>query len=199
MLKNMPKKLPIVVTLAALLALARPSLADAPQAQPGLLSFDPASAIWVLVSFTLVLIILYKTAWKNVLESLHGREARIQGSIRQAEEAQAKAEAALKEHAARLAGAEEQIRQMLGKATADAEKIAANIRAQTQAENEAERESTRKEIEAAKRDAIRQVYEQTADLATTVASRIIGRNLNPQDQQDLVKETLGQLQEMGRP
>ena len=55
-----------------------------------------------------------------------------------------------------------------------------------------------KEIEAAKREAIRQVYEQAADMATAVASKIIGRNLTAADQQDLVNQTLGQLEALGR-
>jgi F-type H+-transporting ATPase subunit b len=190
----MAKKLPWVLTLLAVLALAHPVWADSGEAQPQLVSFDVGSAIWVLISFGLVLIILSKTAWKTVLESLQAREDRIRNNIQAAEDARAKAETALKEHAAKLAGAEEQVRQMLVKATLDAEKIAANIKTQAQADGEAEREKTRKEIEAAKRDAIRQVYEQTADLATSVAAKIIGRNLNAQDQQDLVNQTLGQLE-----
>jgi F-type H+-transporting ATPase subunit b len=192
----MRTKLRWTLPLLTLMAAAPPVLADAGGDQGNLLYWDPSADIWVLVTFALMVIILYKAAWKNVLEGLKGREQRIRGDIQQAEEARTKAEAVLKEHAAKMAGAEEQIRQLLAKATLDAEKIAANIRAQTQAETEAERENTRKEIQAAKRDAIRQVYEQTADLATTVASKIIGRNLNAQDQQDLVKQTLGQLQEI---
>lgn len=165
---------------------------------PGLLDINISSAIWVLISFVLLLIILKKAAWQNVLDSLKGREDRIRNDIRAGEEARAKAEAMLKEHAAQMAGAQEQVRQLLAKAAVDAEKIASNIRAQAQAEGEAERERTRKDIESAKRDAIRQVYEQTADLATAVASKILGRNLNPQDQRDLVDQTLGQLEAAGR-
>jgi len=180
------------------LGLTRPLLAADSGTQPGLLDFDWAAAAWVLISFTILLIILSKTAWKTILDSLTAREERIRANIQEAEEARAKAEALLKEHAARIAGAEDQVRQLLAKATIDAEKIAANIRAQTQVESEAEREKTRKELDSARRDAIRQVYEQTADLATEVASKILGRNLNAQDQQDLVSQTIGQFENMAK-
>jgi len=186
-----------IPALLVVLGAASPLLAaESAGEQPGLISFDLASIIWVLISFSIVLIILTKGAWKNILDGLKARESKIRGDIQQAEEARAKAEATLKEYATRLASAEEQVRQMLAKATADAEKIASNLRAAAQAEGEAERERTRKEIDAAKRQAIREVYDQTADLATSIAAKIIARNLNPQDQQDLVSQTVGQVEAM---
>jgi len=192
----MRRKISWIFALFLLLSVARPLMAAdaAPEQQPGLVEIDWAACVWVLISFTIVLIILYKAAWKNVLQSLKDREERIRSNIQQAEDAHAKAEATLKEHAAKLAGAEEQVRLILAKAAVDAQKIADNIHAQAQADGEAERDKSRKEIEAAKRDAIRQVYEQTADLATTVAAKIIGRALTAGDQQDLVNQTLSQFE-----
>jgi F-type H+-transporting ATPase subunit b len=194
----MVKKLRWVLPLLMVLSLTRPLLAADSGDQPGLISFDPGTAICVLISFVLLVVILYKAAWKNVLTALDGRAQRIGNDIKQAEEARAKAETLLKQHAAQLAAADEQVRQIMAKATTEAEKLAAGIKAQAQAEGESEREKTRKEIESAKRDAIRQVYEQTADMATAVAAKILGRNLNSQDQQDLVNQTLGQLEALGQ-
>jgi F-type H+-transporting ATPase subunit b len=185
--------------LLVVLGAARPLLAaEGAEQQPGLISFDLSSIVWVLISFLIVLAILYKGAWKNVLAGLKGREEKIRGDIQQAEEARVKAEATLKEYSVKLASAEEQVRQMLAKATGDAEKIASNLRAAAQAEGEAERERTRKEIDAAKKQAIREVYDQTAALATSIASKIIARNLNPQDQQDLVSQTVAQVEAINR-
>ena len=177
--------------------LAAPALADDAN-QPGLLSFNFASALWVLGSFVVLLIILYKAAWKNVLESLKAREGRIRGDIQHAEDLRKKAEDTLKEYSARLASAEAQVRDLLAKAAADAEKTAANIRATAQAEGEAERQRTRKEIEFAQRDAVRQVYAQAAEISTKIAEKIIGRNLTASDQQDLVEQALGQVEHMSK-
>ena len=200
MVKKLPVFLALFLALSLILALPRPLLAaDASPAepQPGLVSFDLPAIIWVLISFTLVLIVLYKAAWKNVLQGLKAREERIRKNISEAEAASAKAEATLKEYSARLAAGEEQVRQLLVKAATEAEKIALSIRTQAAADAQGEMVKARKEIEAAKRDAIQQVYEQTADLATNVAAKILGRSLNAQDQQDLVNQTLGQLETLG--
>src|SRR5579871_4165836 len=65
--------------------------------EPGLLSPDFGAIIWILAIFTVLAIILYSTAWKNVLKGLKGREDRIRGDIAQAEAARLKAEETLKE------------------------------------------------------------------------------------------------------
>jgi F-type H+-transporting ATPase subunit b len=161
---------------------------------PGLLDFDFGSALWVLVIFLGVVIILYKTAWKNVLAGLKAREDRIRSAITDADTARAKGEEALKEYNAQLATAESQVRALLSAATIEAEKISAGIRTRAQQEAEEIKERAMKEIESSKRQALSEIYEQTANLATSVAEKILRRNLNADDQRDLVKQSLDELQ-----
>ena len=116
-------------------------------AEGDLVAFDFASAIWILGIFLVLVIILYKTAWKHVLAGLKAREERIRGDIAAAEAAKAKADASLKEFNAQLASAEDKAKNILAQAALDAEKI-------------------------------------------------IRRNLNPDDQRDLVKQSLEQLQSL---
>jgi F-type H+-transporting ATPase subunit b len=197
----MRKKLLWLYAFLAVASVAAPVWAD-DATQPSLLPNpgwnELAASIWVLISFVILLIILKKSAWGPVLASLKGREDRIRNDIRSAEEANAKAAALLKEHEQRISGAEQQVRDILAKAALDAEKIATNIKTQAQADGEAQIKKARQEIENAQRDAVRQVYEKAAEMATEVASKIIGRELRPQDQQDLVNQTLGQLESIGK-
>ena len=87
---------------------------------------DPSiqSAIWVLLIFVVLAVILYKTAWKNVLTGLKAREERIRKDIADAEAARLKADESLKQYNSRLAEAEEKVRNILDKAAVDAEKLA---------------------------------------------------------------------------
>ena len=165
---------------------------------------DPTSretqlqALWVIIIFLILLIILYFTAWKNVLAGLKNREERIRRDIADAEASRAKAETTLREYNQQLATAEGKIRDMLAKATADGERIATNLRMQAQQESEEIKNRATREIEAAKNQALSEVYEQTANLATSVAEKIIRRNLNPEDQRDLVNRSLEQLQTVSK-
>jgi F-type H+-transporting ATPase subunit b len=169
-----------------------PLLADGELIQP-----DLGASLWVLGIFLVVAIILYQTAWKNVLIGLKAREERIRKDIADAEAARVKADESLRQYNLRLAEAEEKVRNILDKATVDAERIATGIRMKAQQEGEEAKERATKEIEAAKQTALTEIYEQTANLATSVAEKIIRRNLNPDDQRDLVAQSLQQLQGVG--
>src|SRR5262245_11678114 len=63
------------------------------------------SAVWVIIIFVVMLVILIPTAWKNVLAGLKKREQRIRSDIAEAEAARAKADATLKEYNTKLAAA----------------------------------------------------------------------------------------------
>src|ERR1700722_9682550 len=117
-------------------------------AEGDLVAFDFASAIWILGIFLVLVVILYKTAWKHVLAGLKAREERIRGDIAAAEAAKAKADASLKELNAQLASAEEKASNLLAQAALDAEKIAAGIRLRSQQEVEEHKERANAEIEA---------------------------------------------------
>jgi F-type H+-transporting ATPase subunit b len=168
-----------------------------PLADPELLQLDFGSELWVLGIFLIVVIILYKTAWKNVLVGLKAREERIRTDIADAEAARRKAEDTLKEYDKRLADADKKVREIIDKATIDAEQIGTSLRMKAQQEAEEVKDRATKEIEAAKRNALSEIYEQSANLATSIAEKIIRRNLNADDQRDLVKQGIDEFQTAG--
>jgi len=173
-------------------------LVSLPLAENGLVDFNPASALVVLIIFLFVAIVLYKSAWKHVLAGLKSREERIRKDIADAEAARQKAEETLGQYNAQLAAAGQKVNDLLAQAAVDAEKIATGIRARAQQDAEAARENATREIEGAKEAALAEIYEQTANLATAVAEKIIRRNLNPNDQRDLVSQSLEQMKSAAR-
>ena len=153
-------------------------------------------ALWVIAIFLIMLAILYPTAWKNVLAGLKAREQRIRTDIADAEAARLKAESTLKEYNTQLATAEQKVRELITGAQADAERIAAQIRLRGEQEAQEAKERATREIDAARRQALSEIYEQTAQLATNVAEKILRRNLNADDQRDLVARSLDQVQNL---
>ncbi len=152
------------------------------------------TAITTLIIFALLLAVLGKYAWGPIAGGLKQREDKIRKDISDAEAARARAEQTLKEYSARLAAAENEVREMISKATADAERVAAGVRERAQVEADATKDRAIKDIDAAGKQAMAEVYEQTATLATGVAEKILRRNLNADDQRDLVNQSLEQLQ-----
>ena len=153
-------------------------------------------ALWVVIIFVVLLAILYPTAWKNVLAGLKKREQRIRTDIAEAEAARVKAESSLRDYTRQLSDAEAKVRDIMTKASVDAERVAQTIRMQAQNESEEIKERATREIEAARDQAIREVYEQGATLATTVAEKILRRSINADDQRDLVRRALDQMQSL---
>jgi len=219
-----PKRIvPLLAVAAVLLAAAgRAVAADPPVESHGAASHEAAGAhggahpevdqrlvpippskdtimtsVWVIIIFLIMLAILYPTAWKNVLAGLKAREERIRKDIADAEAARARAEATLKEYNAQLATAETRVRDMLAKATADGEAIANNIRTRAQQEAEDTKDRALKDIDAARNQAVGQIHEQAAMLATSVAEKILRRELNADDQRDLVAQSLEALPAIG--
>lgn len=155
-------------------------------------------ALWVVIIFIILLMILYPTAWKNVLAGLKKREERIRRDIADAEAARARAESTLKEYNTQLATAETKVRDILAAAQADAERLATNIRTRAQQESEEIKQRATRDIEAARDQAKSEIHTYAADLAVSVAEKILRRNLNADDQRDLVNQSLEQVQTIGR-
>jgi F-type H+-transporting ATPase subunit b len=188
----------LALLLPAQLALAQDQTPAADAAKPGLLTPDIQQALWVLVIFIVLVVILQRTAWKNVLAGLKARENRIRKDIADAETARLKAEAALSAYTKQISDAEGKVRDILARAAADAERLGQSIRMQAQKESEEIKERANREIDASKNQALREIYETAANLATSVAEKILRRNLNVDDQRDLVTRSLDQMQELGK-
>lgn len=202
MLKRILPALTLILALAMSLS-AFASSAPAAHDKPELLPDTGAaatwiSALWVVIIFVVLLVVLYPTAWKNVLAGLKAREERIRSDIAEAEAARSKAEATLREYSAQLATAENRVRDMINSASAEAQKIAAQIRTQGEQEAQASKERATREIEAAKKQALSEIYEQAATLSTSIAEKILRRNLNADDQRDLVASSLEQFQSINK-
>lgn len=195
---------PRTVFAAADPAVERPHATDDSHAPKRELIPNPADkntwleALWVVIIFLLLLAVLYPTAWKNVLAGLKKREERIRKDIADAEAASARAAATLTEYKAQLATAEARVREMLNNAMAEGEKLAASIRMRAQEEAEETKVRATREIDAARKQALADIYAQAAELSTSIAEKILRRNINAADQQQLVRESLDQLQGVGR-
>ena len=156
-----------------------------------------APAIWTLIIFVIMLIILYRTAWQQILAGLKKREERIRSDIANAESARKRAEETLAQYNQQLATAESQVREIIAKGQQDAERIATNMKMQAQKEAEEAKGRATRDIEDARKAALRDIYAQAADLSTSIAEKILRRNLNSHDQRELVEASLRQFQSVG--
>ncbi len=155
-------------------------------------------AIWTLVVFLVLVWVLGKFAWKPMLQGLEQRESTIRNELEQAQRERQEAQALNERWKAEMANAQDQVRQMLDEARRNGQRAAEEMLNKAKADAQAERERGRREIALATDQALQQIAAQTANLATLAASKVLRRELRPEDQRQLVDEALAELNQTRR-
>ncbi len=161
--------------------------------QPNILEAQAPLAIWTVVVFVVLLTVLGKYAWKPLLKALEAREEHLLHVLHDTEKARNDAERLLVENQKQLANAAEQARAVLEQARRDAEAAADTIVKKAQAEAEASRERAEREIATAKDQALDEIWTKTADLAVSVAGKVLVKELTPDDHRRLLDVAVAQL------
>jgi F-type H+-transporting ATPase subunit b len=84
---------------------------------------------------------------------------------------------------------------MLEEARRDAQNLAEEMKAKANQDIQAERARLRRELDIARDQALQELWNQAAQLATLISAKAIGRSLNEDDHRRLIDEALA---EMGR-
>lgn len=152
-----------------------------------------APALTTLIAFAIVFFVLYAKVWPTISKGLDERASKIREEIAAAEAARKQAKDALDEYERSLAQARAEAQKMLEDTKSQQAELAAQLRAKADAELNQLRERAKRDIEAAKRSALNEIYTESVALATTMASKILQREINVGDQSKLVEESLAEL------
>lgn len=154
---------------------------------------DIGNVLWTLLIFLLALVVLSKFAWKPLLGMLEEREGFIRTALVEAKSDREAAETRLREYEERLAGARAEATNIVEEARRDAETTRARVEAETRAEADRMLERAKREIDLARETAVRELYTVSADLATRIAGRIVGRELDASDHQRLIESSIAEI------
>jgi len=163
----------------------------------GPLNMKYGEAIWNLIVFIVLLAVLAKYVFPAIRDGLKAREAKLEGDLTAAEQAKADAEAAVAEYKSKIAEAQKEAQAVIDEAKKSAEQVASKVKADAEAEIVKMKERAQAEIASAKDAALNEVYAQTAELSTQIAGRILKREINASDQQQLVSDSLAELTKSG--
>jgi len=153
-------------------------------------NFFSSLIFWEILSFGILLWVLYKLALPPILETLETRERKIKDSLDQAEQNRATAEQKLKEYEAKLQMAAKEVENIMAEAKQKAQRLLDENEQRLQAESQRIKEEATQDIERERRKAVQDIKNQTADLAILVAEKVIGRNLSDDDQHRFAQEAL---------
>ena len=174
---------------------AHHSETDAPKEKgvPGMVPTGKDLPLWSLVTFVLMMLILGKFVWPSLNAGLIERERKIRQDIADAETNRHKTEAMVKEHEARLAKVQDEVREILAEARRDAEHARLEIATTAQKEAEATKQRAIAEIVRSKDQALAELFDFVSNNVLKATEQVIGRSLTGTDHERLVKESLSQL------
>jgi F-type H+-transporting ATPase subunit b len=157
------------------------------------LSINPDLAIFTAIIFVLLLLVLTKFAWRPMMDGLDKREKAIADMIDTAKRGTEEAAQKLEMYEGKLAAAATEAQELVNRARKDAEAAGEKLLTQAREQADRERERAMEDIHSAKNAAVQEIADQSANIAFSLAQKLIQRELNPEDHRALVRETLDQF------
>jgi F-type H+-transporting ATPase subunit b len=154
-------------------------------------------AIWTVLVFVLLMFILGKFAWKPMLAGLQQREASIRGALEEAEKAREEAQAMRVNLQKEMADAHLKVKGIIDEGKRDAQLVADDLLAKAKADIGAERERMHREIQVATDQATQALWARTAELATEISAKALGKQIDGAGHRRLIDEAMKDLQQSG--
>lgn len=158
-----------------------------------LLSPNPGLAIWMTLTFLLLLFILRRFAWGTITTALREREERIDESIKRADRALEEAKQIQADNLKARRDAEHQAQTIMREAREAAERIRSEELDKTRASVQQMQEAAKAEIEREKQAALNELRTEVSDLAIQAAGKILRENMDGDRQRKLVDAFLKDL------
>ena len=150
---------------------------------------------WVLVSIVNFLILLYVLRtfmWGPIMRTLDTRATKIREGLQMAEDAKAERLRMQSEVERLLNEARREAAAIAERTTQAAEAAAAELRAQARAEADRIREKGRADAQALHDQALAQLRGEVANMVVLAASRILGREISPEQHRALIEQSLNE-------
>jgi F-type H+-transporting ATPase subunit b len=160
---------------------------------PNILSGDLGNVFWTLAIFGFLLITLRLIFWKPLLELLHTRERFLHESLETAKRERAESERLLADYTKRVNQAREEATAIVEEGRRDAEEVRKRIHAEAKGEADAIVAAAKKDIQIARDDAVKRLHDETINLATSLASKIVRKDMSAGDHRRLLDESLSEL------
>ncbi len=178
-------------------AVAAPAPAFAVQ-EGGLLSPSAGLMFWTVVTFLVVLGLLWKFAYPHILGAVEAREKALRALLEEAERDRTEAAALLEKQQQQLEENRARAHEILAQSKASSEKAREEMLAETRREQETLLERARREIGREREQAVEQLRRETVELALAAAGKLVGDRLDADGHRELVRDYLRAEQPAGK-
>ncbi len=161
---------------------------DNPLVQP-----DPGLYIWTIATFSLLLYLLGKFAWRPLLQALESRQDSIRKSLDDADQAKKELAQVQEESARIVAKARADADAIVASSRADATKLQEELKQKARTEADGIIQNAEKHIQLQTDRSLTQIRGEAVELSLMIASKLIQRNLSEEDNSRLIEDTLKQI------
>ena len=174
------------------LSMVLPAFLYAAEDAHGAEASDPLipQTVWAILSFLVVLFILWKMLIPKILGAMDSRAEKIREALAAADQARADAEAAMAAHQDNLETARQESRAIIEEGKRDAEKVKAQIILDANREAGEISQRVKREIGLAKEAALDDLHKRSVALSIDLAGKLIRKNLSAKENQKLIDETV---------
>jgi F-type H+-transporting ATPase subunit b len=182
----------VLALSATVVALA--GLAHAAEGGSGSLIDVNRTLVVQLVSFLLLLAVLYKLLYQPVLAALEGRSVAIQQQLAEAQAAREEAQRQLGAMEERIRAAQAEAQGLRERALREAAELRERLSAEARQEAARLVETAQAQVGQEVRRARAALRAEVGELATQIAERLVRKSLNDEDHQRLVREALARIE-----
>lgn len=149
---------------------------------------------WMVISFSLILFILKKFAWKPILKALKDREITIATAIKSADKAKEEMEQLKADNEMIIKEAKNERDNLLKDARQVKDKIISEAKQKANSEAKIIIEDAKKKIESEKEAALDEIKNQVAGFSIEIAEKILKKKLEKtKDQKELIDELIDEI------
>lgn len=158
-----------------------------------LITPDPGTIIWTVITFVILAFLLGRFAWKPLLQLLEERERTVKDSLDSARTAREEAERTLKKNQELLSRARGETEAIIEHGKREAEVLKTELLTRARSDAQELVEQGRKQIQFEQKQAIEALRKQVADLAIGAAERLVEKSLDENRQRKLVEDYMRDL------
>lgn len=160
----------------------------------GLLAPSAGLTFWTIVTFVIVLVILWKAALPPILGAVEAREQEMRELLDAAARDRAAAEAALADQTQQLEQTRSRVQELVAEGRTAGERVRDEIIADARRQSDEMLERARRDVRLELDKAVGELRTTAVDLAIAAASKLVERNLDEEDNRRLVREYLAAVE-----
>ena len=155
---------------------------------------DKNELFWGLLSFLVLVLLMYKLAYPAVAKAMEDRTNRIRKDLDDAERVKSEAQTILEQYSAQLQDAKNEANRIIEEARQTADQLRQDLTQRAEAEVGELRRRAQEDIASAQQRAIADLRSQVSTLAIELAEKVVERNLDRDTNVALIESYINQLE-----